>query len=327
MHDAPEGRQILYPPPPEVPRYLYAGELTGEENFRREEPAARGALRRLFDLITGIDSADAPRQILQRPVAGVSDDSGRIYVTDMSRQAVYVFDERAGELKIWDRAQGLTGFSSPTGIALGAEGEVLVTDAELGIVVRLGPDGEPRGEIGKGLLKRPTGIARDAQQGLIFVADTYAHDVKVFDSGGQLVQLIGQRGERGGEFNFPTHLAFARGELYVTDSMNNRIQVFRADGEVLDRRFGGRGLYVGDLVRPKGVAVDGDGTVYVVEGYYDHLLVFNATGEFLLPIGGTGRETGRFFLPSGVWVDGRNRVFVADMFNGRVVVFQFLGGS
>jgi len=67
--------------------------------------------------------------------------------------------------------------------------------------------------------------------------------------------------------------------------------------------------------------------VYVVESYYDHLLVFNRRGEFLMPIGGVGQETGKFYLPAGVWVDGRNRVFVADMFNGRVMVFQFLGGE
>jgi DNA-binding beta-propeller fold protein YncE len=96
---------------------------------------------------------------------------------------------------------------------------------------------------------------------------------------------------------------------------------------VLERKFGAPGLYVGNLVRPKGVAVDNEGHVYVIESYFDHLLVFSRSGEYLLPIGGTGQETGRFFLPAGVWVDARNRVFVADMFNGRVMVFQFLGGG
>ena len=76
-----------------------------------------------------------------------------------------------------------------------------------------------------------------------------------------------------------------------------------------------------------GVGVDGEGNVYVVESYYDSLLVFSPRGEFLLPIGGTGTATGRFYLPAGVWVDSRNRVHVADMFNGRVVLFQFLGGG
>jgi DNA-binding beta-propeller fold protein YncE len=105
------------------------------------------------------------------------------------------------------------------------------------------------------------------------------------------------------------------------------VQVFAAGASAPSRRFGARGLYLGDLVRPKGVGVDSEGNVYVVESYHDSLLVFSAQGEFLLPIGGTGTSTGRFYLPAGVWVDARNRVFVADMFNGRVVLFQFLGGG
>ena len=327
MVDSAQGRLLHFPPPPEVPRYLYAGELVGEANFRRDGELARSAMQRLFDVITGLDSADAPRVELQRPVAGMADERGRIYVTDMSRQAVFVFDTVAGELNTWDKAHGVTAFLAPAGIAAGRDSEVLVADAELALVARLDASGNPKGTIGKGLLKRPTGVARDPARGLVYVADTHAHDVKVFDDAGALVEVIGRRGERPGEFNFPTHLAFARGELYVTDSMNSRVQVFSAHGEVLKREFGARGLYVGNLVRPKGVALDNEGNVYVVEGYYDHLLVFGPGGEFLLPIGGTGAGAGRFYLPSGVWVDSRNRVFVADMFNGRVVVFQFLGGG
>ena len=326
MLESPEGKHLFFPPPPEVPRYAYAGELTGEANFRRDGEKARGALRRLFDAITGLDSADAPRVELQRPVTGMVDEAGRIYVTDMSRQAVLVFDPQAGELKVWDKAQGMTGFSAPAGIAAGRGGEVLVADAELGVVVRLDAAGKPLGTLGKGLLRRPTGLARDAQRGLVFVADTYAHDVKVFDDAGTLLRVIGKRGEGAGELNFPTHLAFARGELLVTDSMNARVQAFSAEGKVLERRFGAPGLYVGNLVRPKGVAVDNEGHVYIVEGYYDYLLVFGPDGEFLLPIG-SKTENMRFYLPNGVGVDSRNRVFIADMFNGRVVVLQFLGGS
>lgn len=327
MEDAPEGRRVFFPPPPEAPRYIYAGQLVGEANFRAPGGEPRGAAERLWRLVAGLDAAGASEVVLQRPVAGAVDEAGRIFVTDASRQALFVFDERAGRLEVWDRAEGVTAFSSPVGVAVGARGEVYVADAALGFVARLDAKGGPAGTIGKGLLRRPTGLARDPSRGLLFVADTGAHDVKVFDEAGGLVRVIGRRGEEPGELNYPTHLAWARGELYVTDTMNSRVQVFDAGGAPLARRIGSRGLYVGDLVRPKGVAVDGEGHVYVVEGYHDHLLVFGREGEFLLPIGGTGQETGRFYLPAGIWIDARNRVFVADMFNGRVVVLQFLGGN
>jgi len=325
VEDAPEGKRAMWPAAPETPRYLYAGQLLGEQNFRANEAAS--GFRRLLQAIAGIIAGERVPVVLQRPQAGVVDEAGRVYVTDASRQAVFVFDERAGELAVWDKADGLTGFVAPVGVALGPSRELLVADAELGIVARLDPRGETLPPIGRGVLKRPTGLAYDPVGGRIYVADTYAHDVKVFDADGRLVATLGRRGSGDGEFNYPTHLAFARGELYVTDTLNSRIEVFRTDGTGLVRTFGARGLYVGNLVRPKGIAVDSEGNVYVVESYHDHLLVFDRDGAFLMAIGGVGQDAGRFYLPAGVWVDARNRVFVADMFNGRVAVFQFLGGE
>ncbi len=326
MDDAPEGKQLLWPAPPEVPRFLYTGTLTGEPNFR-QPGGETSALARLGRAVVGLDDPAIAPVVLQRPSGLVGDEAGRLYVSDSSRRAVFVFDERAGELQVWDRATSLAGFVSPSGLALAPGGGLYVADAELAAVFRLDAQGQPLAEIGRGLLQRPTGLARDPARGLLYVADTYAHDIKVFDDAGALLHVIGRRGSADGEFNYPTHLAWAQGELYVTDTMNNRIQVLGAEGQVLQRKFGERGLQLGQLVRPKGVSVDGEGNVYVVESYYDSLLVFSPRGEFLLPIGGTGTATGRFYLPAGVWVDARNRVHVADMFNGRVVLFQFLGGG
>ncbi|MGE5319671.1 MAG: hypothetical protein ACM3KD_05785 [Hyphomicrobiaceae bacterium] len=327
MEDAPEGRRILFPAEPEVPRYLYAGQLTGEGNFKREAGEGSGfgaALRWLAGIVAG----EAAPTVLQRPQSGAVDEAGRILVSDVSRGALFVFDERAGELQVWEQAEGLRRFRTPVGVALGPQGQVFVADADLGFVARLDAKGNPLRPIGKGVLKRPTGIAYDAAHGRLYVADTYGHDIKVFDDEGRLERTIGNRGEAGGdELNYPTYVALHGDELYVADTMNSRVLVFEAQTGHPLRQIGTRGLQIGNLVRPKGVALDSEGNVYVVESYYDHLLVYNHRGEFLMPIGGVGKDTGKFYLPAGVWTDARNRVFVADTFNGRVMVFQFLGGG
>lgn len=323
LEDAPEGRRLMWPAAPEVPRFMYAGQLIGEANFKAAQTEVNsigGLLRRLAALVIG----EQVPVVLQRPQSGTVDAAGRILITDASRQAVFVFDPAAGELLLWDKADGLTSFVSPNGIAIGAQGQVLVADPQLGIVARLDSRGNPGRAIGRGVLKRPTGLAYDSLHKHIFVADTYAHDIKVFDDEGTLLKVIGRQGDGAGEFNYPTFLAFARGELYVADTMNSRIQVFADGGDRWRLSFGSRGLYVGNLVRPKGVTVDSDGNIYVVESYYDHLLVFNGGGEFLMAIGGMGQETGNFYLPAGAWADSRNRIYVSDMFNGRVMVFQYL---
>lgn len=308
------------------PRYRYLGQLTGEENFRQPEETGvsiGGAFRWLVGLLTGTDKP----VILQRPQSGTVDESGRILVTDTSRQAVFVFDPLEGRLDIWESAAGLTHFISPAGIVPGMGGEIYVADAELGFVAHLDRNGNSIDTIGKGELIRPVGLAFDAKTRQLYVSDVRAHAIKVFNTEGRLLRTLGQRGEGQGELNFPTYLALAKGELYVTDTMNARVQVLDAETGKLKQIIGARGLNVGNLVRPKGVSVDSEGNVYVVESYYDHLLVYNKNGEFLMSIGGTGKDIGKFYLPSGVWIDANNRVFVADMFNGRVSLFQFLGGG
>ncbi|WP_246264339.1 6-bladed beta-propeller [Aromatoleum toluvorans] len=322
--DAPEGKRLMWPAEPEVPRYQFAGQLTGEENFVREGESK--GVGRFFAWVVGLMEEEKPN-VLQRPQAVAVDERERIFVSDVSRAAVFVFDKPAGELKVWEYAVGLRRFVSPIGVALAEGGGIWVADSELQVVAHLDAQGNPLPPIGAGVLQRPTGIARDPATGLLYVADTYAHDIKVFGTDGRLEKIIGERGEAPGEFNFPTHIAVAHGKLYVTDTMNSRVQAIPLEGDAKPQIIGRRGLYYGNLVRPKGVAVDSENNIYIVESYYDNLLIFNESGDFLMPIGGVGQGTGNFYLPAGVWVDSFNRVFVADTFNGRVTIFQYLGGA
>lgn len=322
------GKKLYFPPlsDEEVPRYVYVGELTGERNFVEREGKEKNLFVEALKWIAGLFEEPDP-VVLQRPLSGVVDQNGRILVTDVSRAAVFVFDPANGRLDVWEFAQGYRRFASPSGIALGPAGRVFVADAELRQVVTLDPEGKGTVLIDSSQLLRPTGVAWDEKDGLLYVADTQAHQIKVFDMTGRRVREIGQRGEGPGEFNFPTFLALSRERLVVADTMNARVQLIPLDDGGQPQIVGERGTNFGNFVRPKGVAVDAENNLYVIESYHDHLLVFDERARFLLPIGGAGKAAGNFYLPGGVWIDQGNRVFVADTFNGRIAVFQFLGGG
>lgn len=325
VEDPVQYSEVLWPDLPEVPRYRYAGQLLGEENFVEPEGNEPGILTKAWKWIAGIGrEADAPNRSLVRPQSGMVSGS-RIYVTDVGRGAVFVFDKVNGELFIWDQADRGSSFVSPIGITGGKDGSILVADSELKRIVRLSRDGKTLGSFGEGVLSRPTGLVRDSVNKRIYVADTRENNIKVFGDDGGLIDILGYKGDRAGEFNAPTHIALSKDRLYVSDTLNARIQVLDLDGEPLSM-IGKRGLYLGNLTRPKGVAVDADDNIYIVESYYDHLLVFDNNGQFLLPIGGTGNQVGQFYLPSGVWNDDMGRIYVGDMYNGRVMILQFLGG-
>ncbi len=315
---------LYWPAAPEVPRYRYYGQLLGEDNFFVVGEKTRGVVERAFRWLAGLDDHKEAPVVLQRPQSGAVGEDGRIYVSDVSRQGVYVFDPAAAQLSVWEYAEEGVRFQLPIGVAV-TEDRVLVADAALGYVAVLSHLGVPGATLGKGVLNHPTGVVWNEALGRVYVADRGDNDIKVFDiDSGALLFEFGEFGEHEGQFNGPTYLAWHAQQLYVTDTLNSRIQVFSPSGEFL-RSFGQRGLYIGNLPRPKGVAIDIDGNVYVVESYYDYLLIFDAEGQFLLPIGGSGKQVGQFYLPAGVWTDANNRIYVADMFNGRVVIFEYLG--
>ena len=68
-----------------------------------------------------------------------------------------------------------------------------------------------------------------------------------------------------GTFSLPECVAVdADGNVYVTDTFNNRIEIFDADGEFISQ-FGKNGDGPADLERPKGIAIDSDGHIWVVD--------------------------------------------------------------
>lgn len=310
---------MRWPPPPEPARIQWLGELTGEANFPRQR---RSGMGRILGWVVGWVVGEAPPVRLRRPLSGAVWE-GRIYVTDPGLHALVVFDDVAGRLRLW-RQVGRRSLVTPVGVAPAGDGTLWVSDADLGQVFHLDARGRLLGRVEDGRLRRPAGVCVDGR-GRLLVADSQAHRIVLFDDQGRWLGQWGDaRGSEPGRFNGPTHLACAEDRVAVTDTLNARVQVLDLDGRprlVLGRR----GDFLGDTPRPKGVAWDGDGHLYVVESLFDHLLVYDREGRALLPIGGSGASPGRFQLPAGAWSDGEDRIFIADMFNARVVVLRYLG--
>ena len=87
--------------------------------------------------------------------------------------------------------------------------------------------------------------------------------------------------------------------------------------------FGRLGDAPGDFDKPKGIALDSDGHVYVVEGFGDVVQIFDEQGRLLLAFGGSGAGPGQLWLPSGITI-ANDLVYVADAANRRVQVFEYL---
>lgn len=202
-----------------------------------------------------------------RPVAvAASADGDRILVADRSSGAVLAFELKGdplGEVV----AGGLV--ERVGGLGVCGDGDLLITDAESGQVVRVGPDGlevarTGRAGAGEGEFNTPTAVV-EGPDGSIWVLDTFNFRVQQLDPELAFVSLFGSQGDGSGHFALAKGLAVdPDGHLYVSDARFDVIQVFDREGRLL-LVVGGHGAGVGQFWNPAGIAIDGRGRIAVAD--------------------------------------------------------------
>lgn len=299
---------MFWPGPPDPTRIRFLTTLGSEKDLGRKTTAQES--RKFF--LTG----EKPTiWHLYNPLGiAISDDAKRIYVADFSQAMVYKFDLAARKVTLFGQSEKL--FVRPTTVALDASENVYVVDSFLKSVLVLDSHGKLVRKITDPSLERPTGIAIDRRRSRLYVSDTSHqtspnHNVKLFDLSGHLTGTVGKgKGSVEGAMLFPTYLTLdPDGNLYVSDTMNARVQVFNPDGQYV-RSIGERGNVGGTFSRPKGVALDSMGDLYVVDSDWANVQIFNTQGKGLLAFAGRGRYPGLLNNPSGIAIDNDNHVYV-----------------
>ncbi|MBF0528112.1 MAG: hypothetical protein HQK55_02330 [Deltaproteobacteria bacterium] len=135
----------------------------------------------------------------------------------------------------------------------------------------------------------------------------------------------GSGGTANGQFNSPGAMALdGFGNVYVTDTGNDRIQKFSSDGKFL-AAWGSNGTANGQFSAPRGIALDGSGNVYVTDTDNNRIQKFSSSGQFLLAWGSRGSSNGQFNGPYGIAVDVSGNVYVSEYYNARVQKFNNAG--
>ena len=307
---------IAWPPPPEKARIRFLKAISKTEDLVRTEKG--DWLKRAWIFLTGEGSETA----LVAPYGVTADKEGNVFVVDRDTGEILSFNLRSGKSSslFFD-----TEDPEDYPIGIGIAKNIYVTYPNSGLVRVFSGKGAMAAEFGKDAdLKRPTGIAINEGNGRVYVVDTLGHDIKVFNLEGKPLFTFGKRGEKDGEFNFPTHIFVANDDtVYVTDELNFRVQAFTPDGNFIFK-FGKIGTVPGTIQSPKGVAVDSDGNIYIADAMADSIQVFNRDGGLLLLFGGNGSEDGQFEGPAGMFIDKDDRIYITDLYNRRVQVFQYL---
>ena len=215
------------------------------------------------------------------------------------------------------------GFRTPYGLALAAEGDLYVSDAQddvlrhivNGRVVTItgtpGVGGSADGQ--HALFYQPHGITITPLDGWVHIADTSNDSIRIIYTGGPFAPAFttggaaGQPGYVDGDgdksrYRGPMAIAASeRGTLYVADSGN---QVIRKMTQVpgFVGAFTASTLATG-FNSPQAIAVGGDGTVYIADNHsirrIDHAGVVTTVTDALN-------------APTGIAVDNRGNLYVSD---------------
>jgi DNA-binding beta-propeller fold protein YncE len=292
----------------------------------REIRGKPGFWKKLVDVVAG----EAEYKRMVRPYGVAVDSHGRVLVTDPGMGGIHIFDQEQHKYKfVARREKSKDSMLEPQCIAIDADDNIYVTDSRVGKIFVFEPSGKYKGVFGslkggEGYFKRPTGIAIDRETKQIYVTDTLRDKVYILDANGQVLKSFGQHGEQNGEFNLPTELLIKNGVLAVVDAMNFRVQTFDRNG-TFQSAIGNLGDSEEALFRPKGIALDSEKHIYLVEGLQATVQVFDRQGQLLYFFGRRGRGLGEFQLPTGLFIDQNDRVYVVDSYNRRVQVFQYHG--
>lgn len=177
---------------------------------------------------------------------------------------------------------------------------------------------------GKDVLKSPQCVALD-QQNNIYVTDSKAGKIFVFDAGGKFRRAIGSLPGGEGYFKRPTGIAIdsAAQLIYVTDTLRNKIYVLDMQGQVM-RTIGQNGSELGQFNYPSELHLH-DGNLLVVDAMNFRIQQFNGSGEVLSSFGQEGDGPGHIFRPKGLAIDTEGNYYVADAFHSTVQVFDSEG--
>jgi sugar lactone lactonase YvrE len=258
-----------------------------------------------------------PKEMKLDQVSGVTiNSSGEIFIFHRGERPIIAMDKAGKFLRTFGE-----GTKSAHGLRCDPADNIWATDVVNHTVTQFAPDGKVLMTLGeKGVegedekhFNKPTDIAF-APDGNFFVSDGYGNArVVKFDKSGKFLLAWGKKGTSEGEFNTPHAVRLdSKGNLFVGDRENDRVQVFDQNGKFI-RSFGG--------FAPFGLFITADDTLFVADGRAHRVMKMNLEGKISETIGKVGPEPGHFFLPHGITVDKDGAIYVTEINGKRVQRF------
>jgi len=275
-----------------------------------------------------VTSYENPEIKFRSPNAVAMDASGDIWVADTGYDVIVEYNAEHKYLRqVGEAGSGGNGrFSGIGGIATDGAGDLYASDVGGHRVEEFSPTGQYLGSFSEHLIE-PGGIAID-HEGNVWVmnAPNYNYGagggkIVEFSSTGEYRTRWGVSGSAAGQLGQAYGLAISRGNLYVAEYANQRVQEFKPNGELL-AAFDEKGSGPGKSSLPYGISTDpSTGELYVTEVGASRVQVFSPSGGYITSFGSSGTGEGQFnsyMSPKAIAVAASGHLYAADTTNNRI---------
>lgn len=308
------GRLLLFPSPPTAPKVLFLTWASGAQEVE-------GSVSSIVKLAFGDEPIN--RLAIHKPY-GVAARDGVVYVCDTKIPALCRLDFKNHTFSVLGvRDPGR--LRKPIHVAIDSAGYKFVADAQRKQIVVFGPDDQFVRALDVPEPSRPVDVAIWENELYVLDNDDSCQIVVLNRQTGEVLRTFGGPGEAPGQFSIPNSLSFdPEGYLYVSDTLNWRVQKLTRDGEPIWAK-GSAGHLLGQFGRPRGVRVAPDGIIYVADAATEIIQMFDANGDILMHFGGPGVAPGALVLPAAVAVDASSipyfKQYIHEDFDAEYLLF------
>ena len=301
----------IFPAPPEPTRIQYLTSFSSSKDILGEQSG-------FVDYVAGEEEEGG----IIKPY-GISIYKGKIYICDTILGGLEIIDLNEESFE-YLQPKGLAQFKKPINCIKDSTGLLYVVDAERSQILVFDDNEKYLKAFGEDDLIRPTDIFIYKDE--IFVTDLKGHNIKVFSvESYDLIRTLpsSQLPASDGLFS-PTNIFVKNDRVYVSDVGDSKVKWYTIEGTLIDS-VGSFGRGMGQLVRPKGIAVDDELNLYVVDAAFENIQIFNKEGQLLMFFGGTYEGPGDMWLPAKVIIDYDNldyfKQYVYEGFDLKYLIF------
>lgn len=303
---------IIYPPLPDTTRIQYLTSISNSANITGK--------RNWFSKFILGDYKSLP---VVKPY-GIAIYNGKLIISDAAINGLEIIDLNKKTFDYF-KPSGKGQMKLPINCFVSEESGLLyVADAERHQIIIFDANNNYVDCFGEAENQRPTDVF--VYKDKIYISDAKSNKVNVYNKNNhKFIFSFPEAEQDDTDFLYnPTNIFIKNDKIYISDFGDFKIKTYSLDGKFVNS-IGTYGDAHGQFARPKGIAVDKEENLYVVDAGFENVQVFNNEGNVLMHFGGPYNGPGDMWLPAKVMIDYNNlqyfRKYVDSDFDLKYLIF------